>query len=1100
MKKKIVLLLISITLLCFSKSFAQVDLQCPINSNEIIEQGIQCHDRESYDSALVFYRQVEINDPNYSWACYECGLTLYSQNHLDEAESKTREAISHGFSNPALYTLLGSILDDEGKSKEGAAIIQSVYSKWPFNQNLLYNLGICYLNAGMLKESEAALVKAARYFPYHTRTHLALGKVNLYMGHTAEAYLAYNMATLMSPQSNYISEFEDAITGKYSDKINYVDYPYPPQVNAEKWNELRWLLQSEFAISKSFNFPFKLDYIATRQSYLLFQKAIYDPTDTSIYNQFYLRFFKDVINSNNFENYIYYQFQNTGIAAVTQWNEKNKSALNKFVTWSINHIGTWRGHGFEQDHASPNNFTVNFTSNGNITTIGSYLPGSDSLKTGSWLQINSAGCIIERGNYKNGEIEGNYKIYYGDGSIKQDLNFVAGKLDGNATIYFMDGTRSGDYHFENDNRNGICTYYNSSGLVDEHNEYIQGKLNGISKKYDYSDCIITTSQNKTGNAEGPADQTWMNGTLSEKYSFTNDSLSGPYKAFYKNGVTKAEGNHNEGNQVGTWNYYFANEKLKATGNYNNMGERTGVWHYYSFNGVLETIEDSYNDGQLNGTRTEYFPNGKKKEIYTYKDNVLKSETVFDLAGNVIMKDDSTSESFVDKDYFANGVLQLEGGIKNGKRNGVWRFYNPNGILTGENTYVDDDQSGPQKTYYSNGKINTVYYCDSNKTNGLYKEYYKDGQLKSQSWFINNLQQGRYYNYYKNGKIHSTGYLDASKNVGTINYFYSNGNPDMDQVYNDDNILVAIKQYDSNGNVLDSATLPNGNGKYTQHYENGQLQSIATYVMGRLNDSLTIYYPNGKEMGKWFYIFGKFDGYVKRWDTNGSISMEKNYKMGNDEGVYRSYNDGKLYYEANYLNDEPNGMTKIYHTNGKVYKDYEWQNGDRTGYSSYYSFEGILMYRLKYLEGAIIAVSYLGKDGKMVKDIPVDSYSGMIVTYFQSGVISARINFKNGMINGMRTEYYASGAKFRETQFLLNDYHGSDKIFFANGAISEQREYDYDEQTNGYKSFYQNGKVKEESTYNLGDLEGWSRTYDSTGKLTQEARYIDGAMVELKSVK
>ena len=209
-----------------------------------------------------------------------------------------------------------------------------------------------------------------------------------------------------------------------------------------------------------------------------------------------------------------------------------------------------------------------------------------------------------------------------------------------------------------------------------------------------------------------------------------------------------------------------------------MGERTGVWHYYSFNGVLETIEDSYNDGQLNGTRTEYFPNGKKKEIYTYKDNVLKSETVFDLAGNVIMKDDSTSESFVDKDYFANGVLQLEGGIKNGKRNGVWRFYNPNGILTGENTYVDDDQSGPQKTYYSNGKINTVYYCDSNKTNGLYKEYYKDGQLKSQSWFINNLQQGRYYNYYKNGKIHSTGYLDAGKNVGTINYFYSNGNPDM----------------------------------------------------------------------------------------------------------------------------------------------------------------------------------------------------------------------------------------------------------------------------------------------------------------------------------
>lgn len=1100
MKKRLILLLIGTILLTFTKGFAQVALTKPINSNDIIEQGIQCHDRESYDSALVFYRQVDVNDPNYAWACYETGLTLYSQNHLEEAEAKAREAIALDFRTPTLYTLLGSILDDMGKSAEGAAAIQDVYSKWPYNQNLLYNLGICFLNAGNLKEAEATLLKSARYYPYHTRTHLALGKVNLFMGHTAEAYLAYNMAIVMNPKSSFITEFEDAITGKYDNKIDHVNYPYPEGVNAEKWNELRWLLQSEMALNKSFNFPYKLDFVVCRQSYLLFQKAMYEPSDTSIYNQEYVRFFKDVMNTNNFENLIYYQFQNTGIVSVNQWLEKNKSKSKQFVGLAVKDINAWRSQGFEPVNTSSKKFEVNYSSNGNIVSMGSYLPGNDSLKTGTWVFFNNLGGIKEAGNYSKGEIDGNYKIYYDDGTLKQDLNFANGKLNGDASTYYQNGNRSGDYQFKNDRRNGVCTYYNSSGLVDEHNEYTDGKLDGTSIKYNYGDCITTTSHYKSGLAEGPADQTWMNGTLAEKYAFIDDSLSGPYKAFYKNGVTKAEGNDSTGNQVGEWKYYFANGKLKAVGNYSNKGERTGVWRYYNFNGTLESVEDSYDEGKLNGTRTEYFTDGKTKEIYTYKDDVLKSEMAFDLAGNVVVKVDTTSETFVDKDYFDNGVLRLEGGIRNGKRNGLWRYYNPNGILTGESTYLDGDLSGPQKTYYLNGGIHTEYYCDSNKTNGLYKEYYENGQLKAQSWYMNDLQQGRYFNYYKNGKIQNTGYLENGKNVGTINYLYSNGNPDLDQVYNDDNILVGIKQYDTKGNMLDSAMLPNGNGKYTRRYENGQLLCIATYANGGLNDSLTLYYPNGKVMGKWLYKYGKFDGNAKRWDTMGNISMEKNYTLGDDEGTYRSYNDGRLFYEANYLNDEQNGITKIYHTNGKVYKEYEWQNGERTGYSNYYSFDGLLMYRLKYLEGAIIAVSYLGKDGKMVKDIPIDRYSGLIVTYFPSGVVSARINFKNGMINGMRTEYYASGVKFRETEFLCNDYHGSDKIYFANGVISEQSEYEYDELNNSYKSFYENGKIKEERTYYMGDLEGWSRTYDNSGKLTQEVRYIDGAIVELKASK
>ncbi|HUX53160.1 MAG TPA: tetratricopeptide repeat protein [Williamwhitmania sp.] len=1100
MKKRLVLLLIGTILLTLTKGFAQVALTRPINSNDIIEQGIQCHDRESYDSALVFYRQVDVNDPNYAWACYESGLSRYSQNHLDEAEAKAREAIALGFSNPALFTLLGSILDDMGKSAEGAAAIQGAYSKWPFNQNLLYNLGICYLNAGKLKEAEAALLKSARYFPYHTRSHLALGKVNLYMGHTAEAYLAYNMAIVMNPKSSFITEFEDAITGKYDNKIDHINYPYPEGVNAEKWNELRWLLQSEMAIDKSFNFPYKLDFVVTRQSYLLFQKAQYEPSDTSIYNQEYVRFFKDVMNTNNFENLIYYQFQNTGIAAVNQWLEKNKSKAKQFVGLAVKDINTWKSQGFEPANSTSKSFEVNYSTDGDLVSMGSYLPGNDSLRTGTWVFFNNLGGIKEVGNFSKGEIDGNYRIYYDDGTIKQNLNFANGKLNGGATTYYQNGNRSGDYQFKNDKRNGVCTYYNSSGLVDEHNEYIDGKLDGTSIKYSYSNAFTTTSHNKSGLTEGPADQTWMNGAVSEKYAFANDSLSGPYKAYYKNGVTKAEGNYTGGTQVGEWNYFFANGKLKTTGNYSSDGERTGVWRYYNFNGTLESVEDAYVNGQLNGTRTEYFPDGKKKEIYVYKDNVLKTETAFDLAGNVIVKADTTSETFVDKDYFANGVLRLEGGIKNGNRNGLWRYYNPNGILTSELTYVDDDQSGPQKTYYVNGTIHEEYYCDSNKINGLYREYYKSGKLKSQSWYINDLQQGPSITYFYNGKVESSGFLNKGVEVGEVTLYTSDGKINEELTFNDDGILTAIKQYNSMGSLLDSAFLPNGNGKAIQHFENGQVKSIQTYAMGNFNDSLTSFFPNGNVRARSYYIYGKLNGSLKMWDSKGRIYLEKTYLLGDNEGEYHSYNDGVLFYDGSYLNDEENGISKIYHPNGKTYKEYEWQNGDRTGYSNYYSPDGVLMYRLQYIDGAIVGFSYLGKDGKMADDIPTSSYTGELVAYFPSGVVSARINMKNGMLNGMRTEYYTSGKKFRETELAYNDYHGKDLFYFPSGSISEQKQYEYDKETNDYKAFYENGKIKVEGAYYMDEKEGWWKSYSVSGKLTEEARYVDGAIVELKASK
>ena len=52
--------------------------------------------------------------------------------------------------------------------------------------------------------------------------------------------------------------------------------------------------------------------------------------------------------------------------------------------------------------------------------------------------------------------------------------------------------------------------------------------------------------------------------------------------------------------------------------------------------------------------------------------------------------------------FWNGQFSMEGKIKNGKKDGLWKYYHENGQLQEEETYKDDELDGPYKDYSPNG--------------------------------------------------------------------------------------------------------------------------------------------------------------------------------------------------------------------------------------------------------------------------------------------------------------------------------------------------------------------------------------------------------------
>ena len=153
----------------------------------------------------------------------------------------------------------------------------------------------------------------------------------------------------------------------------------------------------------------------------------------------------------------------------------------------------------------------------------------------------------------------------------------------------------------------------------------------------------------------------------------------------------------------------------------------------------------------------------------------------------------------DFDEFGRLTSSLEyvNNAKNGKEIKI-----SNGIVTNENNYVNGQLNGEAKSYYSNGTV---------RSNGNYSRNFRNGQ-----WTWN----------YDNGK---------KKLIEN----YQNG------------IITEILGYSRNGSKEREMKLVNGNGNFTQYYDNGKIK-----VQGALR--------NYKAYGNW--NFYNKDGYLT--DTQG----------------------------------------------------------------------------------------------------------------------------------------------------------------------------------------------------------------------------------------
>jgi antitoxin component YwqK of YwqJK toxin-antitoxin module len=108
----------------------------------------------------------------------------------------------------------------------------------------------------------------------------------------------------------------------------------------------------------------------------------------------------------------------------------------------------------------------------------------------------------------------------------------------------------------------------------------------------------------------------------------------------------------------------------------------------------------------------------------------------------------------------------------GLANGTVRDYFTNGILRGEQYYIEGKQNGVGRYYYASGKLSSIFPYKNGMLEGERKDYYESGKLKGYMNFIHDRPVGVSRYYYESGNIqyentYVNGTVTTSKNYQEI---------------------------------------------------------------------------------------------------------------------------------------------------------------------------------------------------------------------------------------------------------------------------------------------------------------------------------------------
>jgi antitoxin component YwqK of YwqJK toxin-antitoxin module/Tfp pilus assembly protein PilF len=1080
-------------ILCFLFSFdlsirAQT-LQPPLNSGEVMNEGWKLSAAEKYPDAIKEFLKVDENDTNYLASQVELADLYFTAQKDSEAIALCDRMLAEpSVSEESFFIVKGNCLDHQEKKKEAIQVYNEALLKHPNSYLLYFNRGIVYLRQKDMASAQKDFQKAVTLNPYHASSHLRLGIIAFNQGRLIPAALSLMFFMQLENESQRASDVVVTFEKMLKREVE-PDGPLVSSTDGDDFGDLEAIIKSKVALNGKYKSKIKLNYDLVKQLQLLMDKLTYNKGDHGFWMQTYVPFFTAMQKEGYFENYMYYSLKCIKAEPVDKWLKKHESDQKKYIDWvskdllntltvyddDVNGTTMKANHYYYNDNkvqssgmlknGKKTGFWKFYYKNGQVQACGNV---EDESREGPWKFYYKSGGKKEETNYEHNKANGPTSLYYENGALQIKGNYKDDKYDGAIESYFPSGVLKGSYIFHNGKKDGNTTLYYSTGEKQAELHYAEDVVTGTYTEYHKNGKVKSTCQ------------------------FVADKRNGPYVEYHDNGVKKTEATVKEDMFVGPYHTYHVNGKLSEEGQYSDKGIYTGLSKKYSLKGELEE-EYTYSERGKLIAHKYYTSKGQLENELIFKNEELSESKSYDSKGSVINDQKKKKDRFEVTFMTVTGNKKSEGVYVDGKRDGLWKFYDDNGYLTTTETHSDGKLNGLTTNYYCSGKVKSEINYTKGAEDGLYKSYYQNGTLERQGYYVKGQEQGYWYYFYVDGTRSNTRYYLNGEQVGKQCSYGVTGKLTKEETLKD-GFITRLNYFDSTGKKLNHMDFPTGTGEVVLNYENGKPRLKGGMKNGFASGTYTWFYANGTVDSKTTYLSGDEDGSSVAFYENGNKKRERNYRGGKLNGPeYFYYENGVLEEQNNYFQGEEDSLQNTYYTNKVLSRQAHYFHGKANGTIDLYSEDGQLIVS-KYLENDLLtSYTYLKSPGKY-DSIPVVNETGKIEAYFPNGKKSLEQELVDGLINNKRTEYTPAGKIRKEENYSYGKLDGLQKYFYQTGSPKSEINYKLGEEHGYARYFYENGKVKNEGAYLNGSKSGPWKYYDETGKLTKTVNYYDNLEV------
>lgn len=261
----------------------------------------------------------------------------------------------------------------------------------------------------------------------------------------------------------------------------------------------------------------------------------------------------------------------------------------------------------------------------------------------------------------------------------------------------------------------------------------------------------------------------------------------------------------------------------------------------------------------------------------------------------------------------------------------------------------------------------------------------------------------------------------------------------------------------------------------------------------------IYYENGKVWQEGEYLNNQLHGEWKTYKPTGVLHQLVHYQNGKKEGLSIVYHPGGAEYQKiNYKNDMIQDTLHIYYENGDLMEIAYYDFGVKQGISKGYYPDGELSFELSFKDGLEHGeVKTYYKNGK-IKDKAFKEngvYQGEYIRYykdFNEGLVHHTCTYVDGKIHGEYIGYHPNkkvSVRSNYTSGLMNGTY--EEFYEESGALKETGNMVNSQRSGPWKAFYDDGSLYLEGNYKNNQFQGEWKAYYPNGNLKQKGSYTAG---------